>query len=156
MSPECLYWITLAFLVLPSVPFNRMALIVAISWAFGHFAHIAGPFEDAAYMFARIVAAGAALALCHNKNDSLKERSRMTVALLFIPSALMSAYAAIYFEHPPRDVSEYNHQIAVYYATWATIMAQAIFVPFGNDWSGLRKIDEWLMAKVVKHFGNSL
>lgn len=155
MSPECLYWVTLCALVLPSLPFNKMALVVLAVWAFGHLCHTLGPFEDAAYMFSRIVALGAAVAISHPWNGHRRVIGHAIVAWLFIPSALLAAYAAIYFEHPPADMAEWRHQATVYWINWAIIMAQAIAIPFSNDWSKLKKFDEWIMGRIIRHFGGA-
>lgn len=160
MSPECLYWVALLALVLPSVPFNRSALVVLAVWAFGHIAFRMGPFDDAACMFARIVAIGAALAVSHPWDGSRRAYAQGTVALLFVPTALLAAIAAIYFEQPPATMFEWRIQTGVYWLTWTLMMAQVIAVPVGNDWSKIsaliQKADDWLMAQIVKRFGDAL
>jgi hypothetical protein len=157
MSPECLYWVALLALVLPSVPFNRAALVILAVWAFGHLIHMTGGhFEDVAYMFARIVAIGAALALSHPWDGSRRALAQATVALMFIPTALLAAYAAIYFEHPPLDMIEYRQQTAVYWLTWSLMMLQVMAVPVGNDWERIidlvKNLDDKLMQFLVRRF----
>lgn len=160
MSPECLYWVALATLVLPSAAVNRVAGVVLLSWAFGYLAYLFGPFDNAAVMFSRIVALGASLALSRPWDGSRRSIAQATVALLFIPTALLSAVAAIYFEQPPQTMSEYYWQTGVYWTTWGFIMAQAIAVPFGNDWvvvgKAATKADKWIMSQIVKRFGGAL
>jgi len=160
MSPELLYWIALAVCVVPSLPFNRVAIVVAAVWWFGHFAHWLGPYEDAAYMAARIVAFGAALGLSKPWDRSGPCITNVCTAILFLPAAALSFYVASYSNHPPQTWEEYHWQTAIYWSTWAIIMVQAMLVPFGNDWSkarnALNKIDAWVMGKVVRHFGDAL
>jgi len=160
MSPECLYWIALVVLVLPSLAFNRMAAVVLSVWAFGHFTHMTGPYEVAAYMFASIVALGAGVALSQPWDGSRRAYANGAVTGLFVPSSLLFAYAAIYFERDPANMQEYHAQLGVYWTTWAVIMTQAILVPFGNDWQKVRdyanKFDAWAIGKIVKHFGDAV
>ena len=160
MSPQCLYWITLLAVVLPSVPFNRMAIVVLLSWALGHFAHIFGPHEDAVYMFARISAFGAALGISRPWDGSRRAYAHLTVAGLFLPVAIMSFDSAVYFKEPAQTMSEYKVQAWLYWTTWSFIMAQAVIVPFGNDWSKIKTVlkqaDDWLMGQIVKRFGDVL
>lgn len=151
MSPECLYWIVLALCVLPSLPFNRVALVVLSVWAFGHFAHFAGGYESVAYMIARIVAIGAGLGLARPWDGSRRALAQISVALLFAPSAAMSAFVSIYPD------AGYSTLTAAYWTTWGCIMAQAALVPVGNDWERIRRIgrnaDHWIMRRVANHFG---
>lgn len=160
MSPECFYWVALATLVLPSVAFNGLAAVVLLSWAFGYATYLMGPFDNAACMFANIIALGAALAVSRPWDGSRRAIAQTTVALMFIPTALLSAVAAIYFERPPQTMGEYYWQSGVYWATWGVIMAQAVLVPVGNDWDKIKatahKADKWIMARIVKHFGDAL
>lgn len=153
MSPECLYWVALFALVLPSVPFNKTALVVLAVWAFGHFTYRIGGYDDAACMFARIIATGAALALSKPWDGSRRALCSIAVALLFIPAAALSAINAIYFYSPPATMTEYYWQTVTYWSLWAVIIVQAVIVPAGNDWSNLRKIDDWIMRQIVKRFG---
>lgn len=154
MSPECLFWIALALLVLPSMPFNRVALVVLSVWAFGHFAHLTGPYEAAGYMAARIVATGAALGLSRPWDGSRRALAQFAVGLLFIPSAILAGLASIYPD------AGYETLTYIYWATWGCIMAQALIVPWGNDWGRARclasAVDDWVMGRVVKHFGDAL
>lgn len=79
---------------------------------------------------------------------------------MFIPTALLSAVAAIYFEQPPQTMTEYHWQVGVYWTAWGFMMAQAVLVPVGNDWNRIRvtarNADDWIMARIVKHFGSAL
>lgn len=160
MSPECLYWVALIALVLPSVPFNRTALVVLAVWAFGHILHIAGPFEDAAYMVARILAIGAALAVSKPWDGSRRAYAQLGVGLLFIPAAILSGIMAAGYSEPAETMTEYYVQTAIYWATWGVIMAQAVLVPVGNDWEAVgraaTKADKWIMGQIVKRFGGAL
>lgn len=159
MSPECLYWVALIALVLPSSPFNRTAVVVLAVWAFGHILHTAGPFEDAAYMVARIIATGAALALSKPWDGSRRAFANVAVALLFIPAALLSGVMAAGYSEPATTMTEYYVQTAIYWATLGVIMAQAILVPVGNDWSKVKdtgkKLDAWLMRQIIRKFGTT-
>jgi hypothetical protein len=159
MRPELLYWIALAVLVVPSIPFNRVAAIVALAWAFGHFVHGFTAYEDAAYMASRIVAFGAALALSKPWCTNLKTTAKFITAILFIPAAVMAGVSAC-LPTQAETMEQYHLQTALYWTTWAVIMAQAVSVPFGNDWTLIvrvaRKIDDWLMARIVRHFGDAL
>lgn len=131
-------------------------MVVLIVWAFGHFVYRIGSFDDAACMFARIIATGAALALSKPWDGSRRAFAQLAVALLFAPAALFSAISAIYFTKPPEDMSEYYWQTGVYWVAWAIIIAQAVLVPVGNDWANLKKIDDWIMRQIVKRFGGAV
>lgn len=156
MSPECLYWVALLALVMPSAPFNRLALIVLIVWAFGHAVYRVVPFGDAALMFARIAAIGAALAVSHPWDGSRRAYAQATTIALFIPSAFIAAVTAMYFDHPPLDMAEWQMKTALYWSGWSVIMLQAISVPFGNDWGKAvelaKKVDGKIMRVLDNHF----
>lgn len=160
MSPECLYWVALVVLVLPSAPFNRTAVVVLAVWAFGHLVYRFGPFDDAACMAARIIAIGAALALSRPWDGSRRAFAQVAVALLFVPAAILSGVMAAAYSEPAETMQEYHVQMALYWATWGVIMAQAILVPVGNDWCKVRatfkRADNWIMSRIVKHFGGAL
>lgn len=160
MKPELLYWIALAVLVLPSVAVNRVAIIVAAVWGFGNVVYRVGPYDDVALMTARIIAVGAALALAMPCDATLKSRARFTTALLFIPAAFLAGVAAAFANESPLTMAEYRFQTGLYWTTWAVIMFQAISVPFGNDWSFViktgKRIDDWMMRAIVRHFGDAI
>jgi len=157
MSPECLYWIALLALALPSLPYNRMAAVVLLSWAFGHFAHIWGGYEDPSYMFGYILAFGAALALSRPWDGSRRAYANGAIAVLFVPAAVLSAYTAMFSTTDPVTMQEYYTQTTVYWVTWACIMAQTVLVPFGNDWGKvwdhIKRLDDWAIKKISDHFG---
>jgi len=110
-------------------------------------------------MFARTVAFGAALAFSQPWDGSRRAYANGVIAGLFVPSAVLAAYAAINFTVPPATMQEYHAQLAAYWAGWLIIMAQAILVPVGNDWEavgrGIRRLDEWMLRQLVKKFGTN-
>lgn len=129
MMPECLYWIALALLVLPSVPFNRVALVVLASWAFGHFAHITGPYENLVYMFAQIVACGAALGLWVSNTGERRSNAQFISAILFSPMAAISGVLAAWYSNDPQTMREYYIQLMLYWTLWSLGFVQAASIP---------------------------
>lgn len=111
-------------------------------------------------MFARIVAVGVALAVSRPWDDSRRAYAQVSVALLFIPSALLSGIMAAGYSEPAETMQEYYVQTVIYWVTWGVIMAQAALVPMGNDWDAVgraaTKVDKWIMGQIVKRFGGAL
>lgn len=73
-----------------------------------------------------------------------------------VVTALFPLFVALYGAELIGELSPYH----VWWIGFYIGMTQCILLPFGNDWEKAKRMfhrfDEWLMQKIVKHFGEAL
>jgi hypothetical protein len=128
--PEYIYYALLVLLVIPSMPWNRMAIVVVLAWLPGQVIAAAYPELAATHSLAPVrvicysTAAIAGYFLSYNTGTSI-------VCSLCIMTAIIAVLDCFKIIHP------YN----IYWADYWTAILKCIFVPLGNDW---RPFCRWL------------
>lgn len=124
------------------MPFNRMAIVVVASWLVGQYVWMLGfqPTSADLWVNAAALVISAYIAYLSGKH------SDRIVAPIFL---LMVTVNWV----------ELNGMLHPYYCWWVLFhlgTIQVIALIFGNDWTVLKRIDDWIMARIVRHFGEAL
>lgn len=112
--PQYIFYATIFLFVLPSIPFNRMAALVAIVWMLGFI-------SPSVRLFSLIFGCAFSFGLSRNSPQFI-------VACLYISIV----YVAV------MDYVGAGDPVFLYWADFSVAMLRNVLLPFGNDWYRVR------------------
>lgn len=123
MAPEHVYFLALALIAFPLLPFARTALIVVLGWLPGQFTYLIGADTARVDMVVALLACGACFGVAANGRDR-------------IVGALFGATAAVQFSLAVGNTPPFE----AWWADWYLAMMRVGLLPFTVDWSALRDV----------------
>jgi len=123
MQPGHIYFMCLAIIVIPLLPFSRTAAVVGLAWFPGQFSYLAGIDPQAL----DIVLAMAAFVLTFTVAANDRDR---VIGWLYLPTAAIHISAAL------GHADAYSE----WWVDWYFAMARVLLLPLTVNWAALREV----------------
>lgn len=125
MQPGHIYFLCLAVIVIPLLPFSRTAVVVGLAWFPGQFSYLLG--IDPRVLDIVLAGAAAVLAFLFAAND----RDRV-IGWLYLPTAAIHISAWL----------GHTDAYSAWWLDWYFAMARVLMLPLTVNWHALREVYE--------------
>lgn len=125
MQPGHIYFMCLAIIVMPLLPFSRTAAVVGLAWLPGQFASLIG--IDPRLL--DVALAGGAFLLAFKVAANDRDRS---IGLLYLPTVAIHISAML----------GHTDAYSAWWLDWSFAMARVLLLPLTVNWHALREVYE--------------
>jgi hypothetical protein len=130
MQPGHIYFMCLAIIVMPLLPFSRTAVVVGLAWLPGQFSYLLGVDPGALEILVCGVACVAAWLASANDRDR-------AIGLLYLPTAAVHLSAML----------GHTDAYSAWWLDWYFAMARVLLLPLTVNWHALREVYEALKTR---------
>lgn len=123
MQPGHIYFLCLAIIVMPLLPFSRTAVVVGLAWLPGQLAYLFGGDPRVLDIIVSAVACVAAWLVSSNDRDR-------AVSILYLPTALVHISALI----------GHTDAYSAWWLDWYLAMARVLLLPLTVNFAAMREV----------------
>jgi len=125
MAPGHIYFLCMALIVMPLLPFSRTAVVVGLAWLPGQFAYTLGADPALLDMCIALMACGAALGVAANDRDR-------AIGVLYLATAGIQM-SLMFGATTPYDA---------WWLDWTFAMVRVLMLPLTVDWGEVKRVKE--------------